>query len=169
MTAAATGRCRAARRRAPFSVLRMVPPISVGPTTMIWFYRRADPPSSIIAEEALASARKTPQPCASRHANLYNESGVSEWLRSRFPASTGANVEADTGIPAATVDNWLQQRSRPSVENFATLIAVYGPALMAACLSKPAEWVNRAIRAERLVEIDEEIEQLKREREKLAR
>jgi hypothetical protein len=51
---------------------------------------------------------------------------------------------------------------------FATLIAIYGPALMAACLRKPTDWVTRAIRAERLVEIDDEIDQLKREREKLA-
>lgn len=93
--------------------------------------------------------------------------GLVDWLRRRYPQSTGHNVEAEAGIAAATVENWLLRRSQPSAAHFVALLHVFGPALLEACMHRPPGWVSRAAAAERKRQIDEDIERLKRERETL--
>lgn len=113
--------------------------------------------------------KSNPQTYGNLPAELFDLAGLIGWLRCKFPTSTGYHVEAMTGISAASVQNWLERRSRPSAEHFSLLLCVYGPSLFRACVRRPAEWVERACEAERLVEIDQELTRLTSERATLVR
>ncbi|MER9217900.1 hypothetical protein NKI48_03045 [Mesorhizobium sp. M0644] len=115
------------------------------------------------------SASTNPQTYGNLPAELFDLAGLIGWLRYKFPTSTGYHVEAATGISAASVQNWLERRSRPSAEHFSMLLCVFGPSLFKAAVRRPAEWVDRAVEAERLVEIDDEITRLAKERAALVR
>ncbi|WP_159953169.1 hypothetical protein [Rhizobium sp. 18065] len=114
------------------------------------------------------SATQAPQGCGKRQAK-FDPAGMADWLRKAFPQSTCHHIEARTGIAAATIENWLLRRSQPSVEHFSTLIAVFGPALLAACMERPPGWVARAADGERARQLDEEIARLRSERDALER
>lgn len=109
------------------------------------------------------SAGKKPQTSGKQTSVLFDITGLIAWLRDRFPRATVHCVEAETGISAATVENWLHRRSQPSVEHFTTLISVFGPSLLKACLSKPQIWIDTAAALERRREIDAQIAKLKHE------
>lgn len=111
------------------------------------------------------SARSVPQTCSKTSVRQrFDLVGMVGWLRRRHPQSVGYNVEAETGIPSATVENWLIQRSQPSAAHFAALIHAYGPALLEACMWRPPEWVACAARTEQARLIDEEIARLGRQK-----
>lgn len=116
-----------------------------------------------------ASARKKPQLYGRGPAVLFDVAGLVDWLRSRYPRSTTHHVEAETGIPAASVENWLHRRSQPSVEHFTILIAVFGPALLNSCFRQSPGWVEQAAVRERQREIDEQIARLMNERDVASR
>lgn len=120
-----------------------------------------------IPTEVLFSAPPRPQSCGKISASSFDDLGFSAWLRGKFPNATSANVETLTGIPAATVENWLQRRSRPTVEYFALLAEVFGPSLLSASLTKSVRWVEKAVAAERAVQIDEQIALLIKERDQV--
>ena len=109
------------------------------------------------------SAPASPQVCGKSHAK-FDPVGLADWLRKAFPQSTCHHIEARTGIPAGTVENWLIRRSQPSVDHFARLIAIFGPELLSACFARPPGWIERAADGERARLIDEEIERLRQER-----
>ncbi|UXS01117.1 hypothetical protein [Agrobacterium tumefaciens] len=111
------------------------------------------------------SAGKIPQSCGTGSSPLFDVTGLIDWLRKKYPRSTTFHVEAKTGIPAASVENWLHRRSQPSVQHFSILIAVFGPSLLAASFPKPPMWVSEAVQAQRRREIDAQIEMLQRERD----
>ena len=117
---------------------------------------------------ARRSARSVPQVCGNSSAR-FQPSGMIEWLRRRHPQSTCHHIEAATGIPAATVENWLIRRSQPSVEHFSTLIAAFGPAFLEACIHRPPAWIGEAVDGERTRQIDDEIRRLHTERLRLDR
>lgn len=100
---------------------------------------------------------------------LFDLAGLVGWLKCRFPSSTGYHVEAATGISAQSVQNWLERRSRPSAEHFSILMCVFGPSLVKAAVRLPADWIERACEAERLVEIEAELHRLHVERAALAK
>lgn len=111
------------------------------------------------------SARPIPQTCSKGGVRQrFDLVGMVDWLRQRHPQSVGYNVEVETGIPAATVENWLMQRSQPSAAHFAALIHAYGPALLEACMHRAPDWVASAARIEQTRLIDEEISRLERKR-----
>jgi|GEM_PF-2233914 len=114
------------------------------------------------------SARNRPQLYGKNAALLFDVEGLTAWLRDRFPRSTIHHVEAETGIPAASVENWLHRRSQPSVEHFMILLTVFGPALLNACLRQKPGWVEHAAKRERAREIDEQIAKLQGERQQVA-
>lgn len=109
------------------------------------------------------SAPASPQVCGKHHAK-FDPVGLADWLRRSFPQSTCHHIEARTGIPSATVENWLIRRSQPSVDHFARLIAVFGPELLSSCFAHPPGWIERAADGERARMLDAEIERLRRER-----
>ena len=114
------------------------------------------------------SAKARPQSCGKVQAR-FHPAGLAEWLRQTFPQSTAQHIEAATGIAAATAENWLLRRSQPSVEHFVTLVGVFGPDLLQSCMGMSAEWVDRAVAEERAIEIDRQIEDLRRERAAIGR
>lgn len=111
-----------------------------------------------------ASAGKIPQQCGNSSSLMFDVEGLISWLRSRFPRSTAYHVEAETRIPAASIENWLHRRSVPSVQHFAILVSVFGPTLLAAALASPPAWLDDAAKLERRREIDAQIARLERER-----
>lgn len=110
------------------------------------------------------SARKRPQSCGKNPAIAFDVEGLISWLRDKYPRSTIHHVEAETGISAASVENWLHRRSQPSVEHFMILLTSFGPALLQACLHDRPDWVEVAAIEERKREIDEQIARLTSER-----
>ncbi|KQV27868.1 hypothetical protein ASC97_05765 [Rhizobium sp. Root1203] len=110
------------------------------------------------------SAGKGPQLYGKNSAILFDVEGLIGWLREQFPRSTIHHVESRTGIPAASVENWLHRRSQPSVEHFMILLTTFGPSLLHACLRQRPGWVEHAARHERAREIDEQIARLQGER-----
>lgn len=112
------------------------------------------------------SAGKFPQRCGQVAAVQFDVTGLVTWLKRSFPRATTHHVEAQTGIPAASVENWLHRRSQPSVQHFSILIAAFGPSLLAACFDEAPEWVDDAAKQQRRREIDEQISRLQSERAK---
>lgn len=110
------------------------------------------------------SARKRPQTCGKSPAIAFDVEGLISWLRDKYPRATIHHVEAETGISAASVENWLHRRSQPSVEHFMILLTTFGPALLQACLHGRPNWVEIAAIEERKREIDDQIERLTSER-----
>lgn len=113
---------------------------------------------------ASISAGTMPQTRGKKSAKMrFDICGLIDWLRCRYPRSTSVNVEADTGIPAATIDNWLQGRSTPSVSHFSELLAVYGPPLLEASFTRPSSWVTEAARVFKRAELSATIMRLQAE------
>lgn len=112
------------------------------------------------------STRKKPQICGKNPAVVFDVEGLVSWLRDRYPRSTIHHVEAETGISAASVENWLHRRSQPSVEHFMILLTHFGPSLLKACLRERPKWVETAASHERAREIDDQISRLQTERQK---
>jgi hypothetical protein len=110
-----------------------------------------------------SSAVSSPQHCGKQTATLFDVDGLIDWLRNRYPRSTTFCVEADTGIPAASVENWLHRRSQPSVQHFSVLLYVYGPPFLSACFRSTASWIDEAARNHRRREIEAEIARLENE------
>lgn len=110
---------------------------------------------------ATNSAGFVPQARGKKSAKMrFDICGLIDWLRCRYPRSTSVNVEADTGIPAATVDNWLQGRSSPSIAHFSEMLAIYGPPLLEASFTRPTSWVTEAARMFKRAEINATIMRL---------
>lgn len=72
---------------------------------------------------------------------------VVAYLNSIYPNKMPEAVEADTGIAAGTVRKWPD--SAPSFRAFVRLLEVYGPELLAACMTSPEPWVSEAARQAR--------------------
>lgn len=105
-----------------------------------------------------------PQGSGHAHATLFDLEGMLAYLRKSYPNNVGHNVEALTGIPAATVDNWMQRRSSPQRDHLMSLIAAYGPPFLKACYAREPEWMPAALQGWRLDQINQEIAALERER-----
>lgn len=116
----------------------------------------------------VSSAGKKARDCGKQAAVLFDPDGFADFLRGRYPRSTIHHVSAETGIPAASVENWLHRRSQPSVQHFSILIQTFGPALLAACLTCPPPWVAEAVQTQRRREIDAQLARLMSERQAVA-
>jgi hypothetical protein len=81
-------------------------------------------------------------------------------LRRIYPANTTQNVEADTGIPAKTVEGWLGEKSKPGYEHFGRLLAAYGPPVLEAAWNINDEWIDEAARAHRIRQTKQKIRAL---------
>lgn len=74
------------------------------------------------------------------------------FLRRRHPHCAAGYVAQATGVPEATVKDWLQLRCRPSTRNFLTLVVApaYGLALLEACWPEAPPAIRAAAEAETL-------------------
>jgi hypothetical protein len=93
--------------------------------------------------------------------------GLGRFLRSKHPRDTAAYVAAETNIPIESVENWLQGRAFPRAKHQFRLIAAYGPSVFAAMMPSAPRWLDEAVRAERLRELEETQARLAREAEEL--
>jgi hypothetical protein len=114
-----------------------------------------------------SSAQTVPQVCGKFPAILFDERGLASFFRQRFPDCPGFHVQAVTGIAAASVENWLQHRARPSAEHLCVLMCVFGPAFIRACVKQPPDWLDMACADQRRAEIDGDIARLSAERNEL--
>ncbi len=80
---------------------------------------------------------------------------VVAFLTSLYPTKMPEAVEADTGIPAATVRKW--PGSAPSFTAFVRLVMAYGPELLCACTDQPPAWLDEAARVARNARIEAKI------------
>lgn len=94
--------------------------------------------------------------------------GVTAFLRSRAPAGTAEVVAAETGLPEARVQKWIDGANGMHADSFAVLFATYGLAfLRAACpwlpdLSAALDAERRQIELEvRRAEIEREMRRLR--------
>ncbi len=85
------------------------------------------------------------------------------FLRRLHPRDTAACVEADTGIPAGSVEKWLQGIAFPRARHQFRLIGAYGPSVFAAMVPAAPRWLDEAVRAERLREMEQRAALLARE------
>lgn len=69
--------------------------------------------------------------------------GVCGFLRAALPHSTAKQVAHVAGVPAKTVEKWLNGETRPSGAHLAALISVFGPPFVAAAMPK-ADWAREA-------------------------
>lgn len=76
------------------------------------------------------------------------------FLRRIHPRDTAVCVEADTDIPAGSVEKWLQGIAFPRAKHQFRLIAAYGPSALAAMWPSAPRWLDEAVRAERLRELE---------------
>lgn len=113
------------------------------------------------------STKDDPQSCGKAQAGVFDVAGLVAWLRRRFPRYTAINVEAATGISAASVENWLQFRSQPSVEHFSLMVLAFGPSFLRASMREDADWLVRAEADAMAAELSAEIEELEQRRREL--
>jgi len=95
--------------------------------------------------------------------------GLSTFLRRLHPRDTAACVEAETGISAATVEKWLCHASLPQARQLARLIGAYGPSALAALFPQAPRWLDDAVRAERLRQLEDQAEAAAAARDALRR
>jgi hypothetical protein len=72
---------------------------------------------------------------------------VQEFLRSRHPIKTAANVAAETGCGLHQVKRWLEGAATPNSEAWVALIATYGPEFLAAVMPNRFDWLDAAVQA----------------------
>lgn len=96
-----------------------------------------------------------------------NLEGVATFLRTLYPTSTAANVEADTDISARTVEGWLQLRIKPSADNVLDLTAAYGAPFLAAASPIRMSWLDDEAARANARRIDAEIEALQEKKRRL--
>ncbi|MFC7663770.1 hypothetical protein [Methylorubrum suomiense] len=66
-------------------------------------------------------------------------------------------MSADSGVPAGTVQKWLDRGSAPSVVHFARLVSAYGPDFLSTAFATPPAWLDQAVRDERAAVLRAEI------------
>lgn len=83
---------------------------------------------------------------------------VVAFLRRRYPQKTAELVAADCpGLPAGTVQKWLDRGSAPNASGYTRLWLAYGPDFLAAIAPDQTGWLDQAVRAQRAAELKTEI------------
>lgn len=86
-----------------------------------------------------------------------------EALRRRRPGKTADLVAADIGLPARTIQNWLDGRASPNASGFTRMVLAYGPDFLAAVLPECPSWLDSAARIEKRAALAGEIARLEAE------
>lgn len=79
------------------------------------------------------------------------------FLRQRHPYKTADNVSAEAGVPAGTVQKWMDRGSAPSAFAVFRLLGAYGPEFASAVFTNAPAWLDRAVREERAAVLKAEI------------
>lgn len=92
---------------------------------------------------------------------------VANFLTSRHPMKTAANVAAETGCSVHQIEKWLERASAPSGVALMRLIWAYGPEFLAAMSPRAPGWLNESVRSQRQARLEEDIAAKQRELESL--
>ncbi len=65
-----------------------------------------------------------------------------------YPTKTAESIQADTGIRASTVRQWMSRESAPNFRALFRLMCAYGPELLLVALDNPPAWLDEAARRE---------------------
>jgi hypothetical protein len=94
-------------------------------------------------------------------------SDFSAFLRNQHPSDTVYWVASLGGFKESTVEAWIYEKALPQARHLGPLLAIYGPAVLAAIFPRGFSWLDDAVRAERMralearrAAIDEEMRQL---------
>lgn len=82
---------------------------------------------------------------------------VIAFLRQRHPSKTPDHVAVETGVPAGTIQKWLDRGSAPSVAHYCRLWLAYGPEFLVATAGQAPAWLDAAHRAEEATRLKAEI------------
>ncbi|WP_420578807.1 hypothetical protein [Oceaniradius stylonematis] len=119
---------------------------------------RLKTPSAARVPAHCAGASGAKMPPVVRRSAPFDPDSVVTFLRRAFPTATALNVQAETGIPAATVDNWLRGRAAPSAAHMGLLIDRFGPAILSAAYPGTERWLGGQVRRERIEKAMAELE-----------
>lgn len=93
--------------------------------------------------------------------------GLAAFLSGRHPRKTAVSVSAETGIDRKTIERWLFDGSKPSFEHFVRLTEIYGPAVLAAVLTRAPAWLAHAVAEQQRRETEKQIASVQRKLEEL--
>lgn len=83
------------------------------------------------------------------------------FLRRMHPHKTADCVAADCpGLPAGTVQKWLDRGSAPNAAGYTRLWIAYGPDFLAAIAPKTCGWLDQAVRNAERARLQQEIDRL---------
>lgn len=83
------------------------------------------------------------------------------FLRRMHPQKTADCVAADCpGLPAGTVQKWLDRGSAPNAAGYTRLWIAYGPDFLAAIAPKACGWLDQAVRDAERARLQQEIDRL---------
>jgi len=91
------------------------------------------------------------------------------FLKGARPRDTAKLVSRDTGIGIGTIEKMIERQSAPSAGTFVAMTLAYGPAFLAAVMPDGPAWLDRAVRAERLAQLEAEQARITRELEAMRR
>ena len=91
------------------------------------------------------------------------------FLTKLYPFKTAARVSADTGLSMSSVEKMLERRSAPGPKTWPVLATTYRSRFLAAVVPDLAEWLDPAIQAERLAQLQADHERIGREIEAMRR
>ncbi|MEJ8571274.1 hypothetical protein [Microbaculum marinum] len=63
----------------------------------------------------------------------------------------------------ATVEKWLAEKALPQLRHFGPLVAIYGPSVMKAIFPNAPDWLDDAVRRERLADLGAKQAEIERE------
>lgn len=89
--------------------------------------------------------------------------GLAAFLREAHPHDTAVNVAADIAVSVRTVERWLasDRAVAPRLDHFFSLIAAYGPNVLAAAYPAALGWLEDAKRRQESVELHQRIAEAK--------
>ena len=104
------------------------------------------------------SAKTVTHFCGFRHAEV-RVARLAAFLRANEGSQdVAAKVAARSGIPLRTVERWLSSTpSEPKLSHFVSLVAAYGPGVIAACFDSAPAWLDETIQRQRADEIEQRI------------
>lgn len=112
-----------------------------------------------------AAASRLSRPRVSAAASRAMGERVVCFLRKRHDRGKVAEcVSADTGLPASTVNKWLEGASTPSGYAYVQLIRAYGATFLCATMDRPPAWLVTIARSEETARIDAQMADLARRR-----
>jgi len=125
-------------------------------------------PMRAVSESAVRKSPVSSQTtvCSADRSDLATR--VDAFLRAKYPSKTGEHVCADIGVPATTVQKWMERGSAPNALAIVKMISAYGPEFLAAVMGDSApQWLRPEYHVTRRAEIAKQMAALSQELQSL--